>query len=97
MALLAMRCFNLDSAIAAIASGANRIELCDSTDEGGTTLLVAWLSKIRSIVTVRLEVNVMVRPQGGNFIYTHEECETTKETVASLKTTGMCNCGSPSR
>ncbi|KIW18430.1 hypothetical protein PV08_02718 [Exophiala spinifera] len=97
--LLEIACFNPDSAIAAIASGAHRIELCDDADLGGTTPSVAWLLRIRSEVNngrqklhpeeIAIPINVMVRPRGGDFVYTRAEYETMKETIATLKGTGI--------
>ncbi|KAL6242150.1 hypothetical protein RBB50_011062 [Rhinocladiella similis] len=91
MALLEIACFNPESAIAAISSGADRIELCDNADLGGTTPPASWLSKIRSNVKAKPEIpiNIMVRPRGGNFVYTRKEYEMMEETIASLKATGV--------
>ncbi|KAK6379479.1 hypothetical protein LTS17_006397 [Exophiala oligosperma] len=99
MALLEVACFNLDSAITAIESGADRVELCDNADLGGTTPqdVMRWISEIRSrTLTNRSNpdglllppINVMVRPRGGTFIYTDKEYEEMKKTIISLKTSG---------
>ncbi|KAJ9640700.1 uncharacterized protein PV06_02431 [Exophiala oligosperma] len=100
MALLEIACFNLDSAITAIESGADRVELCDNADLGGTTPqdVMRWISEIRSrTLTNRSNpdglllppINVMVRPRGGTFIYTDKEYEEMKKTIISLKTSGL--------
>ena len=63
----------LDSALAAERAGADRVELCENLNEGGTTpgqgLIVA------TIQPMRLPVFVLIRPRTGDFVYSQREFE----------------------
>jgi len=65
---------DLDGAIAADAAGAERIELCADLLEGGTTpspgLMRAVLSSMQAA-----GVQVIVRPRGGDFVYSEAELD----------------------
>ena len=65
--LLEIAVFNIDSAIVAAASNADRIELCDNFHDGGTTPSPATLE----IASKRFSIPVfpMIRPRGGDFFY----------------------------
>ncbi|RKF82522.1 Copper homeostasis protein CutC [Golovinomyces cichoracearum] len=91
--LLEVACFNAQSAIEAASSGANRIELCASYPLGGTTPLLSTFISVRhtlqsinkrsllSPLEPPLSIHVMIRPRGGNFIYSEMEFETMLEDV----------------
>ncbi len=64
---------NIQSAMAAQKGGAGRIELCDNLYEGGTTPSFSMIKKVRSLL--KIELNVMIRPRGGDFCYSPEEFE----------------------
>ena len=77
-------------AIAAVAAGATRIELCENLSCGGTTPSYGTIKQ----VTEKLEVPVMVmiRPRGGDFCYSEEEYEIMKYDIQicrQLKVTGV--------
>jgi copper homeostasis protein len=76
---LEVACFNADSALVASEAGADRIELCDNADLGGTTPPFKWLSEIEH--KVNIPVNVMIRPRGGDFVYTDQEFESMKAAI----------------
>ncbi|MBS1735977.1 MAG: copper homeostasis protein CutC [Bacteroidetes bacterium] len=63
--------FNIESCKAAQDAGANRIELCASPGEGGTTPSHAFIEAARKILKIQLYV--MIRPRGGDFLYNDDE------------------------
>ena len=74
---------NIQSAIAAQQGGAQRIELCDNLYEGGTTPSYATIKKARELLD--LKINVMIRPRGGDFLYSNTEFEIMKEDIHFCK------------
>lgn len=76
--------------VEAFKKGANRIELCDNLVEGGTTPSYGTIK--RTMETIELPINVIIRPRGGNFIYNNDEKEimfTDVEMCKSLGVTGL--------
>jgi len=71
---LEIACFNIASALRAAAVGADRIELCDNAAEGGTTPSFGILKRIQELVSI--PVFPIIRPRGGDFLYSDEEFET---------------------
>jgi len=71
MALLEIVAYSHASALGAAAGGADRIELCENSAEGGTTPSLGTIEAARRIPGVRL--HVMIRPRGGDFLYTDDE------------------------
>ena len=69
----------LDLAVKAEAGGAGRIELCDRLDIGGTTPSRALISSVVRAVTI--PVFVIIRPRGGDFLYSQAEIDTMKKDV----------------
>ena len=61
------------SCIAAQNGGADRVELCAGIPEGGTTPSYGMIRKARESISIGL--NVIIRPRGGDFLYTKEEIE----------------------
>ncbi len=76
-------CYSVESAIAAEKSGADRIELCDNYSEGGTTPSYATIEY--SVKKLKIPVNVIIRPRGGDFLYSDVEYETIKQDVLAIK------------
>ncbi|KAK0948890.1 hypothetical protein LTS01_025936, partial [Friedmanniomyces endolithicus] len=83
MALLEVCCFDPESAILAAEAGADRIELCDDREAGGTTPPLAWLRHVQR--HVRIPVFVMIRPRSGDFNYTTPEFDRMKHEITALK------------
>lgn len=67
--------------------GANRIELCDNLKEGGTTPSYGTILKCRKDLSI--DINVIIRPRGGNFIYSKEEIEIMKTDLEICKEVGV--------
>ena len=57
--------------LAAVEGGADRIELCANLAEGGTTPSPSHIRKCREAFEV--DLFPIVRPRGGDFLYTEEE------------------------
>lgn len=80
--MLEIACFTPSSAIFASASGADRIELCASYASGGTTPSMSSLLTIRANVPSTLPINIMIRPRGGDFLYSTKEFEAMRHDIA---------------
>ena len=63
--------FSLEACRAAARAGVTRVELCASPYEGGTTPSAALIRRARQIP--HLQLSVMIRPRGGDFLYTDDE------------------------
>lgn len=73
----------------AIKQGANRIELCDNLAEGGTTPSYAVIEHtINYAKAHKATVMTMVRPRGGNFVYSKAEHEMMKKDLEHIKKLG---------
>jgi copper homeostasis protein len=76
-------CFNPESAVIAQKNGANRVELCHEMTEGGTTPSPESVIATRKELTI--DMNVMIRPRGGNFVYKDAEFEQMKQQIKAYK------------
>ena len=77
---------SLVSARAAIAGGADRIELCSALAVGGLTPYGALLRQIRSESDI--PVRCLIRPRGGDFLYEKEEIAMLADQIEELKSLG---------
>ena len=75
--------YSLESAFAAQSGGADRIELCDNLSEGGTTPSIGIINTVKQ--NLEIPVNVMIRPRGGDFIYSSYEFEAMKTDIEYCK------------
>ena len=64
------------SCLAAQEGGAHRVELCAGIPEGGTTPSYGEITMARRLLDIRL--HVIVRPRGGDFLYSPIEVETMR-------------------
>ncbi|XP_022915846.2 copper homeostasis protein cutC homolog [Onthophagus taurus] len=76
---------NFESAMAAFAGGAARIELCSALSEGGLTPTPGLLMQIQNANPTNIPIFCMLRCRGGNFIYTPEEIEIMREDAKVLR------------
>ena len=60
------------SCVEAELGGASRVELCAGIPEGGTTPSYGEI-KTAQTLTSRIDINVIIRPRGGDFLYTEAE------------------------
>jgi copper homeostasis protein len=74
---------SLASAIAAQEGGAYRVELCDNLYEGGTTPSIGTIELARLKLSIKL--HVIIRPRGGDFLYTGLEYVIIKRDVDRCK------------
>ena len=78
--------FNIESCILAQAAGAHRIELCDNPGEGGTTPSYGFIKASREVL--KIELYPIIRPRGGDFLYSDAEFEVMKTDVKVCKGLG---------
>ncbi|MFN8689744.1 MAG: copper homeostasis protein CutC, partial [Cyclobacteriaceae bacterium] len=71
--------YNIESALKAQAGGADRIELCDSPLEGGTTPSFGVIEGVRQ--NVSMDLYVMIRPRGGDFVYNNYDFYAMKRDI----------------
>lgn len=71
----------------AVNKGAMRLELCDNLSEGGTTPSYGTLVQVHK--SLHVPVLVMIRPRGGNFVYSPEEIEIMKADIEICKQIGV--------
>lgn len=62
---------SIESVVQAVKGGASRIELCASLGEGGITPPLSWIE--HSIKNTDLQVFTLIRPRGGDFLYSDNE------------------------
>ncbi len=83
---LEIACFNLASALTAQQGGADRIELCDDFSAGGITPNYGTFETARKLITI--DLFVMIRPRGGDFIYSAAEFQQMKNDIVFFKKAG---------
>lgn len=79
--------FSAAAAMDAILAGADRIELCENPLEGGTTPSYGCLFFMSTIKTV--PIFPIIRPRGGDFLYTNSEFEIIKNDILIAKDLGF--------
>ena len=86
MAIVEICLEDIESAIAAQCGGADRIELCDNLTVSGTTPSLGMIQQVRQ--QLQIDLQVLVRPRGGDFCYTDLEFGVMKADVEAAKSAG---------
>ena len=79
------------SCVEAEAGGAQRVELCAGIPEGGTTPSYGDIYMAK-VLAPNIDINVIIRPRGGDFLYTQPEIDVMLvdiEMVKQLKVHGV--------
>ena len=79
--------YSLFSCLAADRAGANRVELCASPYEGGTTPSTGLVKQV--LAHTSIEVHAMLRPRGGDFCYDASEKQTMLAEASDLVAAGV--------
>ncbi len=85
-ALLEIAANSLDSALAAQAGGADRIELCMALEVGGLTPSPGLLAQVRERLSI--PVYALIRPRAGDFAYSPSEHATMLADIAHCRAAG---------
>lgn len=78
---------NLNEALTAEDLGADRVELCDNLHVGGTTPSYGTIYMTKKLL--QIPIMVLVRPRGGNFVYSSREIEIMKKDMEVCKEIGV--------
>jgi copper homeostasis protein len=76
----------IDACLAAGEGGAHRIELCSGLSEGGITPSHGLI--LDAVERSGLPVHVLVRPRGGNFVYSASEMDVMRRDILHIKELG---------
>jgi copper homeostasis protein len=79
-------CYNYSSCILAQDAGAQRIELCASPAEGGTTPGPGFIKLVKQ--KINIPVFPIIRPRGGDFLFSAEEYRMMQTDVLLCKQLG---------
>ncbi|MBR4964235.1 MAG: copper homeostasis protein CutC [Alistipes sp.] len=78
--------YSVDACRVAAQLGVNRVELCASPAEGGVTPSVATIERVAEIEG--LDLSVMIRPRGGDFLYSDDEFQTMLQDIEHARKAG---------
>jgi copper homeostasis protein len=78
--------FDIQSCQMAADNGADRIELCANPHEGGTTPSYGMMKAARK--ATQIQVFPIIRPRGGDFLYTAAEFEAMKDDIKAAQDIG---------
>ncbi len=85
--ILEIAVFNIDSAIAAAKAGADRLELCENPQDGGTTPSYGFMKTVRELVAI--PIFPIIRPHGGDFLYSESALGVMQKDIALAKELGF--------
>ena len=87
MAVLEVIAFDLEGCKIAEDNGADRIELCADPHLGGTTPSFELIDQC--VNSIQIPINVMIRPRGGDFVYTSQEFQVMKNSIERIRDIGV--------
>lgn len=79
---------SVESCLAAQAGGADRVELCAGIPEGGTTPSYGEISMAREVLS-STRLHVIIRPRGGDFLYSPIEVKTMLKDIEMAQRLGV--------
>lgn len=85
--ILEIAVFNVSAAIDAAQAGADRIELCDSPEDGGTTPSYGTLKVLKE--KINIPIFPIIRPRGGDFLYNEAEFEVMLQDINMCREMGF--------
>jgi len=85
--LLEISAETLEAALAAQRGGADRVELCGNLNLGGVTPSVELMRAVRA--QLRIPIFGMIRPRGGEFVYSEAEFAEMKRSIGEAKQAGV--------
>jgi copper homeostasis protein len=77
---------SLEAAKAAQSGGADRMELCEQLAIAGVTPSISLLTAV--LATVSIPVYVLIRPRGGDFVYSNSEFSLIRSQIEEAKDAG---------
>ena len=84
--LLEVCCDSVASCVAAAQGGAHRIELCTGLVDGGVTPSIGLIRA--AVAATPLPVMVLIRPRGGDFVYSEAEVSVMQYDIAQASLVG---------
>lgn len=78
---------SVESCIEAERGGADRVELCASIPEGGITPSYGEIKQARSLLK-KARLHVIIRPRGGDFLYSELELRRMEEDIDAAREIG---------
>ncbi len=84
--LLEICCGDIASVIEAQRGGADRVEMCSALGEGGVTPSAGMMREARRVEGIKM--NVLIRPRGGDFLYSEEEIRIMLADIAVARDAG---------
>ncbi len=78
---------DVESAIAAEAGGADRVELCDNLAVGGTTPSAGTIAE--AVRWLSIPVHVLIRPRAGDFVHGERELAVIRRDIEAARALGV--------
>lgn len=85
--VLEIATFSLEATLRALAAGADRIEFCENPMEGGTTPSYGSLLLLSQLT--KQPIFPIIRPRGGDFLYTEREFQVIQNDLMVCKQLGF--------